>query len=130
MIPTDRTSSKGHFVQWLLNLPCELYQDKYTTKTNTTIYRLVVLALEEGLQNILSRLSYGKLDDATLKVQLLTNKCFQIAIEGNQTIVATLSRFIGQAEYLYVNAVRIQYEYYVKRERAKEEQRAIREQMR
>lgn len=109
---------------------CKMYEDKYTTKVNTTIYRLVVFALEEGLLNILSRLSFGKLDDAIAKVQKLTGRCFDIAIEGNQTIVNTLSRFIGQVEYLYIEAVKIEYEYYVKRERAKEEQRAIREQMR
>ena len=39
-------------------------------------------------------------------------------------------KFTGQIEYLYINAVKLEYEYFVRRERAKEEQRAIREQMR
>jgi len=74
--------------------------------------------------------SYGKLDTAIANLRKLTSKCFEIAIEGNQTIVSTLSRFIGQAEHLYIEAINIEYEYYVKQERAREEQRAIREQMR
>lgn len=109
---------------------CQLYQDKYTTKTNTTIYRLLVLALEEGVQNIYHSLSFGKLETAINAFRVLTTKCFEIAIDGNQTIISTLSRFIGQIEVLYIQAITIEYEYYVKRERAKEEQRAIREQMR
>ena len=109
---------------------CELYPKNYTTKANATIYRLVVLALEEGLQNILHTIAYGKLDAAIANLKKLTSKCFEIAIEGNQTIVPTLSRFIRQVEYLYIEAIKIEYEYYVKRERAREEQRAIREQMR
>ena len=60
----------------------------------------------------------------------MTNQYYLIAAEGNQTIVNTLNRFIGQIEYLFIEAVKIEYEYYVQHERAKEEQRAIREQMR
>jgi len=109
---------------------CQTYQDKYTTKTNATIYRLVVLALQEGIQNIYHGLTYGNLDAGITKLRTLTTKCFEIAIDGNQTILATLSRFIGQVEHLYIESIKIEYEYYIKRERAKEEQRAIREQMR
>ena len=109
---------------------CEEYQSRYTSKTNTTIYRLVVLALQEGVQNIYHSLSFGKLENGIALLRTLTSKCFDIAIEGNQTIVSTLSRFIGQVEYLYIESIKIEYEYHVKRERAKEEQRAIREQMR
>lgn len=109
---------------------CESYQASYTTKANSTIYLLVVLALDEGVKNIYRDMSFGKLDVAIAKLRILTEKCFNIAAEGNQTIVTTLSRFIGQIEYLYIEAIKTEYEYYVKLERAKEEQRAIREQMR
>lgn len=106
------------------------YQDRYTTKANQTIYKLMVLALEAELQNILVGLKYGKLDDGKEQVISMTRKYLSIASEGNQSIVNTLVSFIGQIEALYINAVEIEYEYYTKKEKIKEEQRAFREQMR
>ena len=43
---------------------------------------------------------------------------------------STVKKFIGELDYYFQEAVKIEYEYYVQKERAKEEQRAIREQMR
>lgn len=106
------------------------YKDRYTTKANATIYQLVVLALEAEMQNILHGLNYGKLESAIESVKQLTAKYYTIAVSGNQTIASTLTKFIGQVEYYYIEAVKIEYEYYIKRERAKEEQRALKEQMR
>ena len=60
----------------------------------------------------------------------MTEKYLAIAGEGNQTIVSTLTKFIGELEYLFINAVKIEYNYYVKKEQARQEQLAIREQMR
>ena len=106
------------------------YRSNYTTKTNAAIYQLMVLALEAELQNILSKLGFGKLDAAQDAVKALTSKYYRIASDGNQTIAPTLAKFIAQLEYFYLEAVNIEYEYYVQRERAKEEQRALKEQMR
>ena len=50
--------------------------------------------------------------------------------EGNQSIAGTLTKFIGEIEYLFMNAVKTEYSYYVKKEQARQEQLAIREQMR
>lgn len=108
----------------------ESYRSHYTTKANATIYQLMVMALNAELNLILTGLSYGKLESAIDQVKAITSRYYVIAAEGNQTIVNTLNRFIGQIEGLYIEAVKIEYEYYVQRERAKEEQRAIREQMR
>ena len=109
---------------------CTTYEDRYTTKANATIYRLMVLALEAELENILYKLQFGKLETATSAVRLLTAKYYTIASEGNQSIAPTIKRFIAQIESLYLDVVETEYEYYVQRERAKEEQRAIKEQMR
>lgn len=106
------------------------YQAQYTTKANAAIYKLMVMALQSEVARIMEGLSFGKLDDAIGAVKAVTAQYFSIAAEGNQTIVSTLNRFIGQIEYYYIEAVKIEYEYYVQRERAKEEQRAIRERMR
>lgn len=109
---------------------CESNQKRYTTKANATLYKLMVLAMDAELQTVMKSLAYGKLDDAIAKVQKLTAKYYLIISEGNQSIAPTLSTFTGQIEYLYIEAVKLEYEYYIRRERAKEEQRALREQMR
>lgn len=106
------------------------YQAQYTTKANAAIYKLMVMALQSEVARIMEGLSFGRLDDAIGAVKAVTAQYFSIAADGNQTIVSTLNRFIGQIEYYYIEAVKVEYEYYVQRERAKEEQRAIRERMR
>ena len=109
---------------------CKSYEDKYTTKTNAMMYRLMVLALEAELQNILTELKFGKLESGVARVRELTGKYYAIVEEGNQTIAPTVKRFIGQLEFYYIEAVKIEYEYYVKQEQKKAEQKAIREQAR
>ncbi|MBS4931135.1 MAG: GIY-YIG nuclease family protein [Clostridiales bacterium] len=106
------------------------YSAQYTTKANIAIYNLMVIALKSELQNILYNLKYEKLDIAINQIKEITTKYLRIAGEGNQVIINTLVRFIGQIEYLFINAVKIEYNYYVKKEQAKQEQMALREQMR
>lgn len=108
----------------------EQYEARYTTKTNKTIYALMVIALQAELQNILYNLKYEKLDTAIEQVKTVTAKYLSLASEGNQSIAGTITKFIGEIEYLFVNAVKIEYNYYVKKEQAKQEQLAIREKMR
>lgn len=109
---------------------CNAHEARYTSKTYASLYKLMVLALESEFENILYTLRFGKLDSGIAAVKELTKKCYAIATDGNQTIAPTLKRFIVQIESLYLDALHVEYEYYVQRERAKEEQRAIREQMR
>ena len=113
-----------------INKILELYDSRYTTKANKAIYRLMVIALRAELQNILYNLKYEKLDEAENQVKRTTAKYLEIAGSGNQSIAGTLTRFIGEIEYLFLNAVKIEYNYYVKKEQARQEQQAIREQMR
>lgn len=108
----------------------EKYKSRYTTKANIAIYRLMCIAMAAELQNILLNMRFGKLDDALASVAKMTDKYLQIAADGNQSIAPTVKRFVGEIDYYYQEAVKIEYEYYVKKERAKEEQKAIREQMR
>jgi len=106
------------------------YRGRYTTKTNAAIYELMVIALEAELQNILYNIGYGKLEKALSNVKEVTTKYENIASNGNQTIAPTIKSFIGEIEYLFTRAVEIEYEYYIQKERAREEQQALREQMR
>lgn len=106
------------------------YSSRYTTKANQAIYQLMVIALRAELQNILYNLKYEKLDQSIDNVKKVTAKYLKIAGSGNQSIAGTLTKFIGEIEYLFINVVKIEYNYYVKKEQSKQEQLAIREQMR
>ena len=106
------------------------YEGRYTTKTNAAIYKLMVIALEAELQNVLFTLKFGKLEDSISNIKQITLRYLAIAIDGNQSIAPTMKKFIGEVEYLFIEAVKIEYEYYTQRERIKEEQRALKEQMR
>lgn len=108
----------------------ERYKSRYTTKTNMAIYQLMTIALEAELQNILNNIGFGKLDSAIDSIKKMTARYYEIAAAGNQAIAPTIKKYIGEMEYFFIEAVKIEYEYYVQRERAREEQRAIREQMR
>lgn len=107
-----------------------MYESRYTGKTVQSLYRLMVISLRAELQNILIELKYEKLDTAIEKIKATAAKYLTIATEGNQTIAGTMTKFIGQIEYLFINSAKIEYNYYVKKEQARQEQAAIREQMR
>jgi hypothetical protein len=113
-----------------INQVLDQYSSRYTTKANKAIYDLMVIALMSELQNILYNLKYEKLDTAINQVKSVANKYLEIAGSGNQTIVSTLTKFIGEIEYLFINAVKIEYNYYVKKEQSRQEQLEIKAQMR
>lgn len=106
------------------------YSSRYTTKANKSIYNLMVIALRAELQNILYNLKFKNLDKSIEDVKTVSAKYLKIAGEGNQSIAGTLTKFIGEIEYLFINAVKIEYNYYVKKEQARQEQLAIKEQIR
>jgi hypothetical protein len=106
------------------------YEQRYTTKTNLSIYRLMVLGLRAELQNVLYTMKFGKLEDAENAIIDIAEKYVKIASDGNQQIAPTIVKFVAQMNSLFIDAVRVEYEYYVRKERIKEEQKALREQMR
>lgn len=113
-----------------INTLLDKYSSRYTTKSNQAIYQLMVIAYRAELQNILYNLKYEKLDTSIEAVKSVSAKYLAIACSGNQSIAGTITKFIGEMEYLFLNAVKIEYNYYVRKEQAKQEQIAIKEQMR
>ncbi len=105
------------------------YSSRYNTKANAAIYKLMVMALRAELQNVLYNLKYEKLDVANSNIKNMTTKYLKLASDGNQSIAPTLVKFIGEIESLFLNATNIEYDYYIKKEQARLEQVAIREQM-
>lgn len=106
------------------------YSSRYNTKANAVIYKLMVMALRAELQNVLYNLKFEKLESANDSIKNMTTKYLKLASDGNQNIAPTLVKFIGEIESLFLNATNIEYDYYVKKEAARLEQVAIREQMR
>lgn len=113
-----------------INKILDQYSTRYTTKANKSIYNLMVIALRAELQNILYNMKYQKLDKSIEDVKNISAKYLKIAAEGNQSIAGTMTKFIGEIEYLFINSVKIEYNYYVKKEQARQEQLAIKEQIR
>lgn len=106
------------------------YKDRYKTKANQTIYQLMVIGLQAELQNILYTLTYAKHEEALDNARGLIRKYLAISTNGNASIAPTISKFLAELEPLFIEAVEVEYQYYIKREQEKEEQRLIREQMR
>lgn len=105
------------------------YENRYTTKANLAIYRLMVIALRAELQNVLFNLKYSQIDKTIQDIKSITTKYLAIADDGNKQILGTLTKFISEIEYLFIEAAQIEYEYYIKKQREKEEQAALKEQM-
>lgn len=114
----------------LVSKVLDQYAARYTTKANKSIYSLMVIALRSELQNVLTDLKYSKLEDGIENIKKITAKYLKIASDGNQSIAGTLTKFIGEIEYLFISAAKIEYNYYVKKEQARQEQIEIRERMR
>lgn len=106
------------------------YKSRYTTKANLTIYELMVIGLQAELQNILYTLTYSSLDKGIDNAKALITKYLHICGNGNASILPTITRFLNELEPLFLDAIRIEYRYYVQKEQEKEEQKRIREQMR
>ena len=99
------------------------YESRYTTKSNISIYRLMVIALESELQNVLYTLKYEKLTNAENAIREICIKYFSICSDGNQSIAPTIKKFISEAEYLFLNMVKIEYEYYTQQAAQREKLR-------
>ncbi|WP_096154047.1 GIY-YIG nuclease family protein [Bacillus sp. FJAT-45066] len=106
------------------------YQSRYTSKANRTIYDLMVIGLQAELQNILYTLSYTNLDKALNNSKELIEKYLTICGNGNASILPTITRFLAELEPLFRNAIQIEYKYHIQKEKEKEEQKLIKEQMR
>ncbi len=106
------------------------YEKRYTTKSNRAIYQLMVIALRAELQNILTGLKFTTFDKCMESFKNMIGKYIQIASDGNQSIAPTLNNFISEIELLFEKAIQIEYEYYIKKEKERAEQQALRDQMR
>jgi len=106
------------------------YENRYTTKANKTIYNLMIIGLQAEVQILLLQLKYNKLEESEEAVNNIITKYLSICASGNKAILPTITKFLTEIEPLYKELIQIEYKYYVYREREKEEQKMIKEQMR
>lgn len=106
------------------------YEDRYTTKGNRTIYNLMIIGLQAEIQLLLLQLKYNKIDESVQSVKDIITKYLAICGSGNKNILPTITKFLVEIEPLYTELINIEYKYYVYREREREEQKLIKEQMR
>lgn len=106
------------------------YESRYKLKSNRSIYKLMVIALQAEIQNLIYNLKYSNLEKSLLSVTEICHKYMAIAADGNQSINPTWLKFIGEIEELFKRTIGIEYEYYVRRMQIKEEQIALKERMR
>jgi len=118
-------TSNNREIQQLL----KKYEGRYTTKANKTIYHLMVIGLRAELQNILHKLKYTNLSQMENEAKALIDKYLTICGEGNANILPTITKFLTEIEPLFYQAIQVEYKYYVQKEKEKEEQRLIKEQM-
>lgn len=112
-----------------INNVLEKYESRYNTKANKTIYNLMIIGLQAEIQILLFQLKYNNLNESKQIVKDIVTKYLAICGEGNRSILSTITKFLTEIEPLYIELIEIEYKYYVYREREKEEQRMIREQM-
>jgi uncharacterized protein YlxW (UPF0749 family) len=106
------------------------YENLYKIKSNQAVYQMIVMALRSESQNVLINLKHDKIEVALVQIKEIVNKYLAITSSWNQHFAGTMRKFLGELEQLFTNAVHIEYEYYVKREQARQEQLAIRQRMR
>ncbi len=103
------------------------YENLYKIKSNQAVYQMIVMALRSELQNVLINLKHDKIEVALVQIKEIVNKYLAITSSWNQHFAGTMRKFLGELEHLFLNAIHIEYEYYVKREQARQEQLAIRQ---
>lgn len=105
------------------------YEKNYTTKTNRTIYALMVIGLQAEIKILMYNLTFNKISESKDKLEEIIHKFLIIAGEGNQSILPTITKFLLEIQPLYSELLDIEYKYFIYREREKEEQRQLKEQM-
>lgn len=108
-------------------------QTEFLVKCPDPAYKVIVRFMTYGmvaeLEIILSKLGFGGLESAISSVKAMTDKYSATVRIAKLDLKPPIDGLIGQYEYLFFGIVETEYEYYVRRERAKEEQKALREQM-
>ena len=105
------------------------YEKNYTNVANQPIYSLMIIGLQAEIKILMYNLTFNSLSDSKNKLEEIIHKYLVIAGDGNQTILPTVTKFLLEIQPIYSELLDIEYKYYIYREREKEEQRLLKEQM-
>lgn len=109
---------------------CEEFSLRYQAKALKSLYTITVVYLKLELRVILEELRYKAQDEAISKVGKLMLRVQQMYEDGNKTIMPTVLAFLGELEKIFIDAVKVEYLWYVRKEQQRQEQIELREKMR
>ena len=109
---------------------CEEFSLRYQTKAMKSLFSITVIYLKLELRVILEELRYKAQEEAISKVGKLMLRIQQMYEDGNRTILPTVLAFLGELEKLFIDAVKVEYAWYTRKEKQRQEQMAHREKMR
>lgn len=108
---------------------CEEFSLRYQAKSMKSLFEITVLYLKVELSVILQELRYKGQEEAISKVGKLMLRVQQMYTEGSKTILPTIVAFLGELEKLCIDAVKVEYLWYLRKEQQRQEQMALREKM-
>lgn len=105
---------------------CSQYQNRYTDREERDIHILATRSLRAELENILSVLKFEGESAAIESIDTSFSKTIMLFSGKGQTTFPRLIKFLGQLQYHFVQAVKIEHIWYLRKQQAIEEQRALR----
>ena len=108
---------------------CDEFSLRYQTRALKSIFAVTVLYLKLELRVILEELRYKAQEEAISKVGKLMLRVQQMYEDGNRTILPTMLAFLGELEKMCIDAVKVEYLWYLRKEQQRQEQMALREKM-
>lgn len=109
---------------------CEEFSLRYQAKAMKSLFTITVIYLKLELRVILEELRYKAQEEAISKVGKLMLRVQQMYEDGNKTILPTVLAFLGELEKFFIDAVKVEYLWYLRKEQQRQEQIALREKMR
>lgn len=109
---------------------CEEFSLRYQTKAMKSLFSITVIYLKLELRVILEELRYKAQEEAISKIGKLMLRVQQMYEDGNRTILPTVLAFLGELEKIFIDAVKVEYLWYLRKEQQRQEQIALREKMR
>ena len=109
---------------------CEEFSLRYQTKSMKSLFSITAIYLKLELRVILGELRYKAQEEAVSKVGKLMLRVQQMFEDGNRTILPTVLGFLGELEKIFIDAVKVEYLWYLRKEQQRQEQIALREKMR
>ncbi len=109
---------------------CEEFTLRYQAKSTKSLFAVTVMYLKLELRVILEELRYKAQEEAISKVGKLMLRVRMLHEDGNRTILPTVLAFLGELEKIFIDAVKVEYLWYLRKEQQRQEQLALREKMR